>query len=217
MYTAVIIEPRQHPAFLYVIKNALTVLDCNIIIYHGNLNKEFVENMIEPLKDNHRIRLIHLNVNNFTPQQYSVFLKTNKKFYASIPTDKFLIFQTDSILFEKNKRLIHHFLKYDYVGAPWTWDLLNGVGNGGLSIRKKSKMLEIIEKEPYNDQPEDIFFAMNKTVPLYKPSVREAKHFSVEHLYESFTFGSHQPWIQKHTNFYTLYPELVEFEKLHGK
>ena len=89
MYTAIIIEPRKHPAFLYVVKNALTVLECNIIIYHGNLNKEFVEKMIEPL-DKHRITLVHLNVNNFTQNEYSVFLKTNKKFYASIhATDLF--------------------------------------------------------------------------------------------------------------------------------
>jgi len=215
MYTAIIIEPRQHPAFLYVIKNVLTVLECNIIIYHGNLNKEFVKKMIEPLPK--RIRLVHLNVDNFTPKEYSVFLKTNKNFYASIPTNTFLLFQTDSILFEKNKHLIRHFLKYDNVGAPWRWNVLTGVGNGGLSIRNKSKMLEIIEKEPYNDEPEDVFFSMNKTIPLYKPSLQDATHFSVEYIYEPVTFGSHQPWLQKHTDFYKLYPELVEFGKLHGK
>jgi hypothetical protein len=211
MYTAIIIEPRKHPAFLYVVKNALTVLDCNIIIYHGNLNKNFVEKMVAYLSNN-RVSTIHLNVDNFTQNEYSIFLKTNKKFYETIPTDTFLMFQLDSILFKKNKHLIRQFLNYDYVGEPW--DI--GVGNGGLSIRKKSKMLEIIEKEPYNDEPEDVFFAMNKTVPLYKPSLKIASHFSVENIYEAVTLGSHQPWIQKHTNFYSLYPELVEFEKLHN-
>jgi hypothetical protein len=217
MYTAIIIEFRQHPAFLYVIKNALSVLECNIIIYHGNMNKVFVEKMIEPLPEKQRITLVHLKANNFTPKEYSVFLKTNKDFYASIPTDTFLVFQTDSILFEKNKEMIHRFLHYDYVGAPWGLNNLTGVGNGGLSIRNKLKMLEIIEREPYNEYPEDVFFAMNKTVPLYKPSVSDAKHFSVEHIYEPVTFGSHKPWLQKHTDFYKLYPELVEFGKLHGK
>ena len=77
-------------------------------------------------------------------------------------------------------------------------------------------MLEIIEKEPYNSLPEDVFFAMNKSVPLFKPSVAKAKHFSVENMYEAVTFGAHQPWKQKHTDFYTLYPELVEFEKLNA-
>lgn len=211
MYTAIIIEPRKHPALYFVVKNALTVLECNIIIYHGNLNKDFVDKIVIKLS-NPRITIKNLNIDNFTQNEYSTFLKTNKEFYETIPTDTFLMFQTDSILFEKNKHLIHQFLNYDYVGAPWNI----GVGNGGLSIRKKSKMLEIIEKEPYNNEPEDVFFAMNKTVPLYKPSIQEASHFSVENIYESITFGSHQPWKQKHTNFYQLYPELILFEKIHN-
>ena len=212
MYTAIIIEPRKHPAFLYVVKNALNVLDCNIIIYHGNLNKNFVQRMVTTIADN-RVSTVHLNVDNFTQNEYSIFLKTNKEFYETIPTDTFLMFQLDSILFKKNKHLINQFLNYDYVGAPWE---ANEVGNGGLSIRKKSKMLEIIEKEPYNDDPEDVFFSMNKTVPLNKPSAKEAAHFSVENVYEAVTLGSHQPWKQRHTNFYRLYPELFEFEKIYN-
>jgi len=213
MYTAVIIEPRPHPALLYVVQNALSVLDCNVIIYCGNLNKEFAQKIVDRLS-NPRVQLNQLNVNNFTKEEYSTFLKTNKAFYYTIPTETFLMFQTDSILFHKNKHLLNYFLKYDYVGAPW---VNREVGNGGLSLRKKSKMLEIIEKEPYNHEPEDVFFASNKTVPLYKPSFHEALHFAVEGVYAPVTFGSHQPWMQKHTNFYLLYPELVEFGKLHGK
>jgi hypothetical protein len=177
------------------------------------MNKEFAQQIVHQLS-NPRVQLKHLNINNFTKDEYSNYLKTNKAFYYSIPTETFLMFQTDSILFHKNKHLLKYFLKYDYVGAPW---VNREVGNGGLSLRKKSKMLEIIEKEPYNNQPEDVFFASNKTVTLYKPSFQEATHFAVEGVYQPFTFGSHQPWMQKHTNFYSLYPELVEFEKLHGK
>ena len=102
MYTAIIIEPRKHPTLLYVLKNALTVLDCNIILYHGNLNKEFSHRIIKHLQTK-RITTLQLNIDNFTQQEYSTFLKTNKEFYETIPTDTFLMFQTDSILFEKNK------------------------------------------------------------------------------------------------------------------
>jgi len=194
MYTAVIIEPRKHPALFYVVKNMLTVLECNVIICHGNMNKEYVDTVMKDLPYKHLISTMHIYVDNFNQFEYSDFLKTNKEFYHSIPTETFLIFQTDSILFERNKNLLDLFLKYDYVGAPWS-DL--NVGNGGLSLRKKTKMLEIIEKEPYNTQPEDVFFSMNKSVPLLKPSVAKAKHFSVENMYEAVTFGAHQPWKQK--------------------
>ena len=48
-YTAVIIEPRKHKALQFVLKNFLENLDINwnIIIFHGNLNKEYIENIID--------------------------------------------------------------------------------------------------------------------------------------------------------------------------
>lgn len=69
---------------------------------------------------------------------------TNINLYENIPTETFLIFQTDTLINPKYKDLIYEFIDYDYVGAPW---ISNGdVGNGGLSLRKKSKMIEIIKK-----------------------------------------------------------------------
>jgi hypothetical protein len=59
-----------------------------------------------------------------------------------------LIFQLDTLLSEQYKNNIYNFLDYDYVGAPWAFN--HKVGNGGLSLRKKSKMLEILNKESIN-------------------------------------------------------------------
>ena len=44
IYTAVIIEPRKHKALYFVLKNYLENLDSswNILILHGNLNKEYI-------------------------------------------------------------------------------------------------------------------------------------------------------------------------------
>jgi len=116
----------------------------------------------------------------------------SKDFYNNIPTEIILIFQTDSVICEENKDLINKFINndYDYVGAPWS----NAVGNGGLSLRKKSKMLEIIEKCPKNNINEDIFFA-NSCINTKKPSIDEAKEFSVESLFSENHFGVHKPWI----------------------
>ena len=123
----------------------------------------------------------------------------------------FLIFQTDSISFEINKHLINNFLHYDYVGAPWDHHPLNGqtVGNGGLSLRKKSKMLEIMDKEGINNLPEDVYFSCTNKVPLFKPSTEEAKLFSVEELFNNTTFGCHKPWHRSYQHqLYDLYPEV---------
>jgi len=79
MYTAVIVEPRQHKAMELVMKNFTDNLDerWNFIIFHGNQNEEFVRNIINDKLPNqsHRIKLINLNVDNLTSNDY------NKLFY----------------------------------------------------------------------------------------------------------------------------------------
>lgn len=226
-YTAIIVEPRKHAALFFVLENFLKNLsdEWNIIIFHGNLNIEFINNIIETNLYNYksRISMISLNKDNLTKDEYSKLLM-DKNFYNFIPTEIFLIFQTDTIIFEDNKELINIFLKYDYVGAPWSEsqkNINNFVGNGGLSLRKKSKMLEIIEKDiDQNNLPEDIYFSGTDKVELYKPSQEKSKLFSVEHMFSKITFGTHQPWMIKYYHseyyheFYNLYPEIQKLEDL---
>ena len=145
-YTAVIVEPRKHKALSFVLENFLTNLseEWDIIIMHGNKNEDYVDDIIENGLSSfeNRISKVNLNVDNLTIDDYNKLLKS-KEFYEKIPTEVFLIFQTDTVICENDKELINKFLEYDYVGAPW---INGGVGNGGLSLRKKSKMLEIINK-----------------------------------------------------------------------
>jgi len=146
-YTAIIIEPRKHKAMLYVLKNFLNNLsnEWDIIIFHGNNNCDYINECLLQIdkKLRHRItKIINLNVENLNATTYSKLFMT-ESFYDNIPTETFLVFQTDSIILKENKDIINIFLAYDYVGAPWI--INNKVGNGGLSLRKKSKMLEIIK------------------------------------------------------------------------
>jgi hypothetical protein len=223
MYSAIIVEPREHKALSFVLKNFLDNLsnEWNIIVFHGNLNIDFVNNIIDnDLFDHkHRIKLINLNVDNLTRDEYSNMFIYNKEFYGHIPTETFLVFQTDSMIFSKNKNLIHHFLQYDYVGAPWFWyPRENGqnVGNGGLSLRKKTKMLEIMDKETYKTNLEDVFFACTTLVDVNKPSLEEAKLFSVENIFSEVTFGCHQPWLKKE-ELLPFYPEIMTLIELNDK
>lgn len=205
IYTAIIIEPRQHKALEFVITNFANMLDnrWNIIIFHGNNNKEYVNNIIDEKLQDHinRIKLVNLNVDNLTIHDYNSLLY-DKSFYDNIPTEYFLIFQTDTMICSDYKDNIYKFIEndYDYVGAPWP----NGeVGNGGLSLRKKSKMIEIIEKcsdlkqyTPTQLHNEDAFFAnvcINK-VNIKKPTFEEAKTFAVETVYSDKSFGIHKAW-----------------------
>lgn len=222
-YTAIIIEPRNHKALEFVLENFTENLsnDWNIVILHGNNNIKYlydIFNKSKILKNNlNRFDFRNLNVDNLTIKDYNNLL-VSKEFYKNIPTEVFLIFQTDSIICDVNKDLINKYIKYDYVGAPWRDKV---IGNGGLSLRKKSKMLEIINKCKYTNQNEDLYFS--KACPeinRYFPSFDESKEFSVETVYNDKSFGVHKPWkhmknkfIQKKNNSCKGLNKLIELNK----
>ena len=99
------------------------------------------------------------------------------------------------------------FLKYDYIGAPWTWaapvapgDCPQGrcVGNGGFSIRSK-KLMEAVSKLGYNpkvDPVEDAYICREKGQELqdmgfnFAP-IEVASRFSVENQCWGGQFGFH--------------------------
>jgi len=209
-YTAVIIEPRCHKALGFVLKNILTNLpeEWNVLIFHGNKNKEYITTIINETLQAFKKRilpLLNLEVDNLTKNDYNKRL-TSATFYEMIPTEIFLIFQTDSMILEENKSLLELFLNYDYVGAPWNINLVNSksetentkifIGNGGFSLRRKSKMIETCVKHAHLTIPvhEDIFFAGQTAVFLNKPSAEAATFFSVESIFNKAPFGIHAPW-----------------------
>jgi hypothetical protein len=223
MYTAIIVEPRKHAALSYVLNNILTNLsgDWNIVICHGTQNLEYIQNILTSELQNflNRVTLVNLGVENLNIYQYNDLL-CSKKFYKYIPTETFLVFQTDTIILPQNAHLISEFLEYDYVGAPWKH--AGDIGNGGFSLRKKTKMLEIIENAKlYNyGEAEDAFFSQakgrvlnNPSIRIYKPTFEKAKQFSVETVFYEQPFGCHAPW--KHTpEFVKLHPEVQKLESL---
>jgi hypothetical protein len=111
-YTAIIIEPRKHPALEFVLENFTANLNdkWNFVIFHGNLNKEFIDNIIRTKLRDHinRITLVDLEVDNLTIQEYSE-LFYDPAFYKNIPTEIFLVFQSDTVICSKHRELI-----YDY-------------------------------------------------------------------------------------------------------
>jgi hypothetical protein len=134
-----------------------------------------------------------------TISQYNDFLKS-VEFWELLHGDKILILQEDSFIFNNN---IDEFIKYDYIGAPWYKDVLPiSVGNGGLSLRSKQIMIDIIkyvEKENiYKEEiSEDVFFSKHMQ-RLHMGKVADwdtASKFSSELIYNSKSFGGHQFWL----------------------
>jgi hypothetical protein len=196
--TAVLIEPRLDTMIELVIKNFMYFLhkDWNLMIICGNKNKDYILSLTKMIGD---VIIIDLQMDNLTISQYNSFC-LSKELYNLIPTENILIFQIDTLL---RKPITDDYLKYAYVGAPWRpefhwFHMTNGIGNGGLSLRRKSYMLSIIEnnnKEIANcKMPEDIFIGMMcKKMNFPMPTFQQASYFSVETVMNNDPIGFHNP------------------------
>lgn len=113
-------------------------------------------------------------------------LLTSLSFWESVPFDKVLIFQHDSMILRPG---IDEFLEWDYVGAPWKFQMHGG--NGGLSLRSKKAMIETLSVHTWDQSKgnEDIFFSNNLIGKLAPRCVCEK--FSCETTYKLGTFGIH--------------------------
>jgi hypothetical protein len=134
-------------------------------------------------------------------------------FYRTITSKFLLILQTDALIFSN---ALGYWIDqdYDYIGAPWaggidfafpalTPNLPAGgsirpsVGNGGLSLRKVSTMVDVLQKFPVQAEiwravgnPEDVFLSMAlQLLPNARlPNLNTAALFSIETL-PSFWLG----------------------------
>lgn len=115
-------------------------------------------------------------------------------FWKQIKEENILIIQHDSALLKQG---ITSFYKWDYVGAPWTFQQHGG--NGGLSFRKKSAMIECIEKISYNGTDnEDIYFCNAlKTLGKNLAPRDVCEMFSCEAIFKLGTLGYHaiEKWL----------------------
>lgn len=227
LYTAFIIEPRQHLALQFVINNMVQNLDerWKILVFHGLKNEDYVQNIIVKddiiNKNKDRIKLVQMNVDNLTKMEASNML-CKESFYDHIDTEMFLMLQTDAMISSVCKNLVYNYMNYDFVGAPWQNEC---IGNGGLSLRRKSKMLEIIRFHPNDTElPEDVYFSSTyeNEMNIKKPTYEEATHFSIEKCYNGPAFGIHGCWgilsqntLKSINEFCIGLDELIRLNKLH--
>ena len=221
---AVFIEFRLLPYTIFVIKNALLKLGhkWSHTIICGNNNFDFYNNFKKEYGLN--IKIIKLNINNITREEYSILL-LNSNFYNNFIGEHILIYQEDSIIF---KNFDNKFLEYDYIGAPY---YNKEIGNGGFSLRNKKIMKDICKrffdknikymkknvrllKELKTDSN---FYKSKENLKYFKieqsiiediqitnrmknynigklPDFETAKEFSIEKYYHPKAFGGHQFW-----------------------
>tara|TARA_B100002019_G_scaffold185389_1_gene160099 strand:+ start:2289 stop:4322 length:2034 start_codon:yes stop_codon:yes gene_type:complete len=210
---AVIVEDRKLPHLEFMLRNAIYRLPNN---WSHTLvcSKKSYKVMAEFCgKINKNINVICLPDNNLTHSSYNDLL-LSKEFWNLFDSENILIYQTDSIIFREG---IKEFLDFDFVGSPWPHSDDNhfGVGNGGFSFRKKSKLLNCLDKinpselelgettkgymknHNMNMVPEDVYFT--KTMIDFDigrvADIKTANKFSQERIFSKNPFGGHQYWI----------------------
>jgi len=187
---AVIIETRDMPVLPWTINNIIYFTQWPVIVYHSQLNTAYLEHV-------HLKKKIEISPD-FSVDNYNELL-VSTDFWQSLPP-YVLIFQTDSFMLRSG---IDSYTKYDYIGAPWTkkniksFSIPRNIGNGGFSLRRRDKMMQIIEACPYKKGlAEDVYFAHGfDTVGGKLPSIRIKKGFSVEQIYFNKPLGVHAPWL----------------------
>lgn len=120
----------------------------------------------------------------------------------AIPTQYYLIFQTDGLLCRPlTSEYVQELKKYDYVGAPWSLDKPfegNGFGgNGGFTFRNRDLLLKILLH--FQDITiggiEDSFFSSQVHEFGGKlPPLEFAKSFAVETIPFDKPLAFHKPW-----------------------
>jgi hypothetical protein len=212
-YEAVLIEFRCLPHLEFLIRNSINKLGnkWSQTIICGNDNYDYMTRIVSMIERD--IKIVKLDYNNIDVNIYNKLLMTTD-FWNNIVGEKILIYQEDTCIFKSN---IDEFLEWDYIGAPFLKscnDTPNCVGNGGLSLRTKRIMIEVINKIHYIDTifnsstinymksvkliipPEDVYFSKNmQDFGIGKVADWDTAYsFSSESIVNKDSFGGHGIW-----------------------
>jgi hypothetical protein len=153
---AIIIDPRYDTLMEAVIENFMYLMNPHgwnllIVSWKGHRNaimKRFPTCFFSTI-DDENIYINEKGEPNITIETYNSILM-DIEFWKSLPADNICIFQKDCIMF---KMFPEYFAQYDFCGASWHTNhvsLFNEGINGGFSLRKRSTMIECLEKITYD-------------------------------------------------------------------
>jgi hypothetical protein len=147
---ATIIENRKFDNLIPLILHFSSVLGPSwpIVLFTSLPQSELGDSA--PFKDGLRdgrfeIRSLPSDVSFKNHKDVSSFL-TKPWFWEQLaPADHVLLFQADSIICANAQQHVDDYLQYDMIGAPIAFGMGQGY-NGGLSLRSRTKMLDIVKK-----------------------------------------------------------------------
>ncbi len=213
---AVIVETRKHNALPFVLSNVMSILsdEWKLQIFHGSDNYDYINDIM--LNDDFlsgvksKTTFTNLNIESISADDSSLEIMLTEDFWNKVVGETVLYFECDTMLCPNSEHKVEDFEHFDYIGGWWgnqfnpssLNESYDRVMNGGLSIRKKSFMLDIIKNElqPYLERggnPCEDYFVTDRI--RTKPKVRDVLNFSIDNGYmypldNKAPFGLHKPW-----------------------
>jgi len=192
----VLVETRCAFWLPFVIRNFINVLGAS-----WNVHLFLARDVAVSLKEEFGHCTFDVTViqDKLTVPEYSALLEQSP-FWSTIREEHVLIGQLDTVLL---RPIPEDFFKYAYVGAP-CGDISGDqfILNGGLSLRRRSVMLDITSQLPGNGQdPEDIYFTrILRAMKAPLPGLTEAIQFCAESIIAPDNspcgvHGTHKYWI----------------------
>lgn len=211
--TALIIEPRRLPNLPQILDQYKFILGSNwkIVFYCGKNDKMHWANILT----NTDIELRELSENNLSAFQYNDFCK-QKSLWKSLYGKYVLVFQSDTWIHNDDTYTIEYFtnLNKGYIGGnmsyPWLELMRENIQfsyanfNGGLSLRNRINMLDIIDKFPpqptqspstrLETDAEDVYFTIGcKRLGIAVGDDDACGHFAMHTIFHDKYFGIHKP------------------------
>lgn len=190
-----IVEPREHPLLRHVIAQFSTRVpsDWTLYVAHGTTNAEFARQAArDAVAAGRRVVFIPLDTTNLRPQDYNILFKKTH-FWDAIDAEHILVFQTDSVpcgpMLDMDR-----FGKFGYIGCAYGNEAGNDTGYwgadnafygvGGLSLRRKSFMLNCLRSTPcHHEEAEDVTFSncVEKLASTYpRPTAQDIGDFCAQ-------------------------------------
>jgi hypothetical protein len=223
-HAAVIVEPRKHALLSYTLANfhAQLPLHYDMYVFHGKSANKFARAAAAFIvrERTRKIRFRALDTDNLTAEQYNAMFRQSQ-FWAKVPAEHILVFQTDAAVCGEEEASsststasanippsLAEFEDFGYIGCsfrpdcvgsctPHFWHKQVFYGVGGLSLRKKSFMMECI-KQIHEQLPEDVFFSKGLHVlpaaGRWKvPTGPDVQRFCAQHSIQNRSWGVHKP------------------------
>ena len=188
----VIVERRIHPNLEFILYNAAYFArGWSIAIVCSDINIDYIKGILaHNLQAVHLIQMFEGNPSPDVGKNEYNYLLQDWRFYSALPSENILMMEMDTYL---RKPIPDTIFWYDYVAAPYAWD--ESMSGGGLSFRKRSKMLEICYKYTDHEAAQDLYaYKGMKAIGACIPSFKEALKYFCESCLNEDPIGLHQWW-----------------------